>query len=275
MYFLKGYRFSSKFDQIYFICHLSNLLLNTFPATCFIALQSVDVIYFTLFPPIKRIKFYFVIRFILYLLFLFLLQSQLQKGNSKWAHRDPLNFGRLKPKVRIINNNVPTTKQYLGILQFVCPEYYFETYVKDISCFLERVVGGRNRNLQIQKINLAIGCKKIFPIIPRAVDIPNYCYITSYKVGGVGKNRPVSNNFFSFFKFLLFFWWVTPIYFCSIGKCVAFYKACWVTYTMQMCTVLHVLLSLCFRGFKGKNVLLFLWTKTFNKENAECMHIVS
>lgn len=28
--------------------------------------------------------------------------------------------------------------------------------------------------------------------------------------------------------------------------CVAFYKACWVKYTMQMCTVLHALLSLCF-----------------------------
>lgn len=79
LYFLKVYRFSSNFYQIYFIYHLSNLLHNTFPAICFIALQSVDVIYFTLFPSIKLIKFYFVIRLILYLLFLFLLQSQIQK----------------------------------------------------------------------------------------------------------------------------------------------------------------------------------------------------
>lgn len=38
---------------------------------------------------------------------------------------------------------------------------------------------------------------------------------------------------------------------------------------------LHALFSLCFSGFKEKNVVLFLWTKTFNKENAECMHTVS
>lgn len=69
--FLKGYRFSSKFYQIYFIYHFSNLLLHTFPATCFRALQSMDVIYYTLFPS-RNIKFYFVIRFIVYLLFLFL-----------------------------------------------------------------------------------------------------------------------------------------------------------------------------------------------------------
>lgn len=59
--------------------------------------------------------------------------------------------------------------------------------------------------------------------------------------------------------------------------CVAFDEACWVKHTMQMCTVLHALLSLGFQWLskKKKKVLLFLWSESFKKDDADCMLVVS
>lgn len=44
------------------------------------------------------------------------------------------------------------------------------------------VAGGKNIILLILKINKTSRCKKILPIILRAVDIPSYCCISRYKV---------------------------------------------------------------------------------------------
>lgn len=112
---------------------------------------------------------------------------------------------------------------------------------------------------------------KDFPAIPRTVDTPSYCCVSSYKVEKQTKNN---NNkkclylvFFLSLNFNYLFLIIYPLLFPYIGKCVAFYKACWVKYTMLKCVQCCMFCSpSALVALKEKKCVVIFVNQTFNKK---------